>query len=190
MGVGIYQASQNIGVQGMNDNPLDAVCNSPGGGCLSRGSPGGSSPTQTTNSAELFAGWRSGSTALEIGLSDLGTYRVEDQATFTDKSILIRSNVTMTAVHASVLGYMGPFFIRAGGHLNHTSVQSAIHTYAASHTSDNYSLSGVKGGLLYGIGVDIGNFRIESKRFANVGVMDVTGQTDVGVTGISYRLTF
>ncbi len=185
VGIGLYQATQNIGVQGMNDNALDYTCRV--STCLTRGMPDGSSPTQSTNVSEVFIGWNRKPLAFEVGISDLGTYRVEDQATTADDKLFIRSNITMTAVHGSVLGYMGRFFARIGGHINHTSVQSALHS---SQPPVNYSLSGTKAGVLYGLGADFGNFRAEVKRFAHVGVMDVTGQTDVGVVGISYRMQF
>jgi hypothetical protein len=179
-GIGGTRVSQDIGMQAEMDTPLDNT------GCnySDCGREGGASDIRSTMAGHVFAGYRKGDTAFEIGLHDLGTYQIIGYVNYTDgRSIKDVCNVTMSAFSVSALQYWGGAYTRFGVNYNKMVDRCAAYHKQSdgSQTNDYFTVSGSRGGLQYGLGYEF-NFndtkvRAEYFRFDHVGVIDITGTT-------------
>jgi opacity protein-like surface antigen len=196
-GVGYSSLEQDIGIQAQNDTPLDDVSapdpdNDPGcgPGCTRSGD---FSLAQAGTGGSVFAGWRSGNTAFEIGYSDLGTWQLMEAVRFDSGPVrAMKSNITMEALHASVLRYTPSWhglsvYGRLGLGLNRVTARSNYRDYDASNPSADastttFTLQATRAAPFYGIGFAYeDSVRLEIRRFADVGVIDYTGTTEVRV---------
>jgi hypothetical protein len=209
LGVGYMNLSQDIGLQAQNDTPLDDVSapdsvdqHGCGPNCIRTGI---GSEQQYGRGGNLFFGWRTGRSAIEFGYADLGTWQlmggVQKADGFTRN---VKSNVTMEAVHASFIGYTPRYFGieaygRVGFHINRTTARSNYRDYNVNEPEEPsrttlYELQGTKGGTLFGAGLSYpmasSTIRAEIKRYYKIGVIDLTGQSDVRVVEFSATLPF